>query len=208
MLGGALGQAPRDPNNADLDKGPADFDATHSFKAMVLYDVPGFRGAKGFVRALLNGWQLNGIGLARTGFPFTCRSGVDNSYSGISADTCDQVLPSVARPAGANPMKEWFNTAAFTVNAIGTFGNEGRNTLRRPGVFTIDLAALKRFQVTEHLLAELRLEAFNSLNHANFLLWSTPGTYTAQETVSSATFGQITAAQDPRLMQVSMKLRF
>ena len=208
MLGGALGQAPRDPNNADLDKGPADFDATHSFKAMVLYDLPGLRSARGVVRALMNGWQLNGIGTARTGFPFTCRSGVNNSLSGISADTCDQVLLNAARPAGANSMMEWFNTAAFTTNKIGTFGTAGRNTLRRPGVFTIDLAALKRVNLTERIIGELRLEAFNALNHPNFSLWNTPGTYTAQETVSSPTFGQITAAQSPRLMQVSMKLRF
>ena len=47
MLGGALGQAPRDPLDANLDKGPADFDYTHAFKAMVLYDIPGVpaRGA-------------------------------------------------------------------------------------------------------------------------------------------------------------------
>ena len=160
------------------------------------------------MRALVNGWQINGIGLARTGFPFTCRSGVDNSMSGISADTCDQVLPSVARPAGADPMQEWFNTAAFTTNKIGTFGTAGRNTLRRPGLFNIDMAALKRIRISERVNAELRLEAFNVLNHPYLLLFNNPTTYTAQETVSSATFGQVTAAGSPRLMQVAMKVRF
>lgn len=37
---------------------------------------------------------------------------------------------------------------------------------------------------------------------------NTPGSYAAQETVSSPTFGQVTAAGSPRLVQAAMKLRF
>lgn len=88
-------------------------------------------------------------------------------------------------------MQEWFNTAAFTTNAAGTFESAGRNTLRRPGAFTVDLAALKRVNITERLIGELRLEAFNAFNHANFLLWNTPGTYNAQETISSPLSGRL-----------------
>lgn len=208
MLGGAAGQTPRNPYNANLDKGPADFDTPHNIKGSVLYDLPNIPAAKGLVRVLLNGWQVNGIVAARKGFPFTCRSGIDNSFDGIGNDTCDQVTPSTGRPAGADPMKMWFNTAAFTTNAPGTFGATGRNILRRPPVFNLDLAALKRVRITERVLAELRLEAFNAFNHPNFDLFYNATTYTAQLNVSSPTFGQVTHARDPRLMQVSMKLRF
>jgi hypothetical protein len=207
MLGGAAGQTPRDPYNTNLDKGPADFDTPHSFKAMVIYDLPGAGSARGLVRLLLNGWQLNGIVAARTGFPFTCRSGIDNSFSGVAADTCDQVLQDSTPPRGSDPLL-YINPAAFTTNKPGTFGQVGRNTLRRPPVFNLDLAALKRARITEHVQAELRWEVFNAFNHANFDLFYNATTYTAQQSIASSTFGLATHAKDPRLMQVSMKLRF
>lgn len=208
MLGGALGQTPRNPYNANLDKGPADFDTTHHFKASALYDVPGLTSARGFVGALLNGWQLNGIVSARSGFALTCRSGVDNSFSGLNADTCDQVLEDIRRPAGADPLKMWFNTAAFASNQVGTFGTAGRNILRRPGAFNLDIGVLKHVRLRERLLAELRAEAFNAFNHANFDLFYNPTTYKAETDFTSASFGQISYARDPRLMQVSLKLKF
>ncbi|MCL4499119.1 MAG: hypothetical protein M1335_02610, partial [Chloroflexi bacterium] len=207
MLGGAAGQTPRNPYNTDMDKGPADFDTPHSFKAMVLYDLPRLSSAKGLLGFLANGWQVNGIILARKGFPFTCRSGIDNSFDGVGGDTCDQVLQNTAPPAGSDPLL-YINPAAFTVNAPGTFGQVGRNTLRRPPVFNLDMAALKRTRLTERVQAEVRWEVFNAFNHANFDLFYNATTYTAQQTISNANFGRAMHARDQRLMQISMKLRF
>jgi hypothetical protein len=102
----------------------------------------------------------------------------------------------------------YINPAAFTTNAPGTFGQVGRNTLRRPPVFNVDMAAFKRVRLTERIQSELRWEVFNAFNHANFDIFYNATTYTAQQPISSATFGQATHARDPRLMQVSMKLRF
>src|SRR5579871_3213152 len=52
-------------------KGRADFDVGHSFKAAVLHDQPRLRTANRLLRGLPNGWQVNSILTARTGFPFT-----------------------------------------------------------------------------------------------------------------------------------------
>jgi hypothetical protein len=80
--------------------------------------------------------------------------------------------------------------------------------MRRPGVVNVNLSLFRRFRITERLEAELRAEAFNALNHPNFDLFFISNSYTNSESLSSPTFGQITHAQDPRLMQMAFKLRF
>jgi hypothetical protein len=133
---------------------------------------------------------------------------VDNSLTSTGNDTCDVINPNTARPAGANFMTEWFNTAAFGPNTIGTFGNAGRNDLRRPGVFNANLSLFRHFQITEKLRAEFRVEAFNAFNHANFDLFYISNSYTNSENRTSPNFGRITSAGDPRLLQLALKLKF
>ena len=207
-FGGAGGDAPRNPFNLALDKARADFDVQHQAKLTLIYDLPVLRAAPRALRAAANGWQVNSILLARTGFPFTCRSGVDNSLSGVGNDTCDQITADAASPAGADRLQMWFNTAAFVENAIGTFGTAGRNSLRRPGFVNMNLSVFRRIRIKEKAHAEIRVEAFNALNHANFDLFFSPSGYQASMNRTSPTFGQVTHARDPRLMQVALKLRF
>jgi homogentisate 1,2-dioxygenase len=128
--------------------------------------------------------------------------------TGINNDNCDQIDVRSARPSGANPMRTWFNTAAFAQNAVGTFGTAGRNDLRRPGFYNVNLSLFRHFRLTERWAAELRAEAFNALNHPNFDLIYITNSYSDNQTVTSPSFGQLTHAQDPRLLQVAMKLRF
>jgi hypothetical protein len=207
-FGTALSTSPRDPYNLKLDYAPADYDLTHTFKVALIYDLPRIGSGPAGLRGVVNGWQVNSTMIARSGFPITCRSGVDNSMTGIGNDTCDQINPNSARPAGANFMKEWFNTAAFTTNAVGTFGSAGRNDLRRPGSYNVDLSLFRYFRITERLRAEFRVEAFNALNHPNFDLLFITNSYTNNATVTGAGFGQIAHASDPRLLQLALKLRF
>jgi hypothetical protein len=204
--GGTAGELPRNPLNVNLDKGPADFDVHHSLKGSLLYDPPKLVSGSRALRAFANGWQINTIFVARTGFPFTCRSGGDNSLTGIGHDSCDQVLADTSRPAGVDPVLQWFNPKAFTQNAVGTLGQTGRGILRRPGAYNVDLSLFRRIRLGERLQAEFRAEAFNVLNHANLdLFYMSAG---ASQTVTSATFGRITHASDPRLIQLALKLRF
>jgi hypothetical protein len=146
--------------------------------------------------------------VANSGFPFSCRSGVDNSLTGIGNDNCDQINPSSARPAGFTKFQKWFNTAAFAPNAIGTYGTAGRNDMRRPALLNTNASLFRRFRLAEGLQLEFRAEAFNALNHPNFQVINTPGAYTSTLVRTSPTFGQITYAQDPRLLQMALKLRF
>ena len=108
---------------------------------------------------------------------------------------------------------QWINPSAFVPNPTGTFGDVGRNELRGPGTVNVDVALSRIFGITERFRLEARAEAFNIINHANFVGGISPaGTVAAFTTMntnlSSASFGQVQAAFDPRILQFALKVYF
>src|SRR5262249_59434175 len=75
---------------------------------------------------------------------------------------CDPVLDSPT-------IERWFNTSCFqqTPDPTATFGNTGRNTVRGPGDFNVDVSVIKNTKIGP-VNSELRLEVFNLLNHPQF----------------------------------------
>jgi hypothetical protein len=190
---------PPNPFNFNSARGPADFDQEFRFVNSANYSLPHFRFT-GAGNVLLNGWQLNVISSLYSGLPFTILSGTDRSLSGIGNDYAD-IVGDPARPAGVSQVQEFFNRAAFVQAVTGTFGDIGRNTLRGPGFFDIDTSIFKDFRLTERARLQFRAEAFNLENRPNF---NNPNS-----TVSSGvTFGKITSAADPRVLQFALKLAF
>src|SRR5207248_2633965 len=99
----------------------------------------------------------------------------------------------------------YLNKAAFTQNAVGTFGNVGRNAFRGPNYYNLDLSLSRNFQLYERLKLQMRLEGFNVFNHPFF---GTSGGSGFTTTLSSGTFGNATTAYDPRIFQVAAKFSF
>ena len=108
---------------------------------------------------------------------------------------------------------EWFNTSAFVPNAIGTFGDTGKNILRGPRFFDADLSAIKNAKISERLSLEFRAEFFNAFNNVNF---GRPDSNLAD---LGTTYGQITGmagssssntygTAQPRIIQFGVKLAF
>ncbi len=82
-----------------------------------------------------------------------------------------------------------------------TYGSFGRNGLRGPGSINTDVSLSKHLLVfREKLDAELRLDAFNVFNHANF---ANPNT-----NINSSIFGQVSTTNGPRILQVALHFRF
>jgi hypothetical protein len=94
----------------------------------------------------------------------------------------------------------YFDTSKFVPNAVGTFGNSPKNMLRGPRYFNTDVALLKVTNVTARIGLQFRAELFNIFNNVNF---NAPNS-----NVSSAQFGRITSALDPRILQFGLKLLF
>ncbi len=171
-----------------------------------VYTTPDLKGHSHLIQEALGAWEATGIVTAQSGNPFTISGGYgDNSGSQQYADRAD-VVPGQPFNVHQGGQKQWlnqyFNTAAFTVNAPGTFGDSGKNILFGPAVVTADLGALKNWTVREGVNLQFRWEAFNALNHPSF---GTPA-----NNVTASNFGQITAigAVPPRVMQGALKVTF
>ena len=98
------------------------------------------------------------------------------------------------------PCVDFLNRNSFTVPAIGTFGNIGKNALTGPNLITWDMGIFKNFPFRERYRIQFRSEFFNIFNRANF---SNPSA-----DVSSGSFGTITGARHPRIGQLALKVFF
>ncbi len=196
------GSTPANPFDIGAQKGLSDFDIAHRFVTSFIWEMPRLKGARPLVRHVLGGWETNGIITLQSGRPFTIVSGKDNSGSAVNNDRADLVgnpYLDTGRPRG-ELVERYFNTAAFTANALGTFGNVGRNTMRAPGDATVDFGVIKDFFLTEQSRVQYRLETFNLFNRVNL---NAPAA-----NQSANTFGKITGAGSPRVIQMALKYVF
>ena len=183
---------PQDSANLDKEWGRSSFDLRHRFSVSFSYDVP-------------FGFTVSGIVAMQSGRPFTAAllPEIDNSNTGRSSlgFGANDRPNLTGNPEVSNPGPTgWFNTAAFSMPAYGTFGNAGRNILEGPGYQNVNLAVLKQVPLTSNTRLQLRAEVFNLLNRANFDL---PDNF-----YGSSTFGQILSAQSPRHIQFGARLMF
>lgn len=188
----------QDPNRVRGDYGPCSYDAPQLFNASIVYAsrVSGH----GVLAYLLNHWDIAPLIRYQSGLPVNPLSGKDNSLTGVGNDRPNVISNQAYTGAPHGLFYQYLNPRLFTANAIGTFGNAGHDSLRAPGYFDMDVAATREFRFAERVTLQARGEAFNALNHPNF------GAPNAN--ISSATFGQIRGARDPRILQGSVKVIF
>ena len=183
---------PQDSNNLDAEWGRSNFDVRHRASISVAQSLP---------------WdmQVTGVITLQSGRPFTVgllpendNSNTGRSALGFGANDRPNVSgdPSLDSP---DPTR-WFNTTAFSLPAFGTFGNAGRNILDGPGYANVNVALLKHVRLGGDTRLQLRAEAFNVFNRANFDL---PDNF-----FGSPTFGQVLSAQAPRRVQLGARLLF
>ncbi len=195
-----------DNQDPDRDHGLSDFDVDHRLVGSFVYSLPFGSGERfagnstGVKEALVGGWQLNGIYTWQRGFPLTIQAadvgGLNDSFGANRADLIGDPT------SGSHNILRWFNTAAFSQPAAGSFGTSGRNILRGPGVNNLDLALFKNFGLPGpgSMRLQFRLESFNALNHTQFNSVST--------NLASSTFGVVNGARPGRINQLGLKLLF
>jgi len=105
-------------------------------------------------------------------------------------------------------VQQWINTSLFQPNAIGTFGNQGKNVLRGPRLFNNNMALVKNTKIAERFGVEFRAEAFNVFNNVNFQLYTFNGNTGLDRYQADQTFGQIFSAAAPRILQLALKVTF
>jgi hypothetical protein len=197
---------PQDNNNLRAERGPTPYDIRHRFAVDFLYELPFQRWASGGTasRLLLGGWQFSGIYTFNTGAPFTIVQG-----SSIPGSRPDYI--------GGEPILDnykdtlvYLNPAAFArvpvIQASGAtarLGNLGRNALRSPGGWNVDLALSKNLAFTETLRLQLRADMFNAFNHTVLGGVSSGGT----ASILAGNFGRLTSAT-ARVVQLNARFSF
>jgi Carboxypeptidase regulatory-like domain/TonB dependent receptor len=203
------------------NRGPASYDRTHNLQMYGVYDLPFGKGQRwaqdGWASKVLGGFQVNGAVSLMSGLPFYVIQGNGrNLNAGGSGQVPDQVKPEVAILGGIGPGRPYFDITAYKevniCNAVSPtcpvvlpqrFGSAGRNNLRGPGFFETNLSIYRTFSLSESVKLQLRAEALNATNHANF---ANPAS-----DVTGANFGIITATTGPnqsRQWRFGLRLNF
>jgi hypothetical protein len=181
-----------------LDYAPANFDRTQVFALNYVYNFPKIQAGNAFTHAITNGWQLSGVTQALTGIPFTPTFNVagastlnvtgnilggspgfgsSNSNNPFNNSTSNYPYEGarIGYVKGCDPYTHSsdpfnrLNAACFFAPSPGSLGAEsGLNWLRQPGLINFDMSLQKEFTVKERVRFQLRLDAFNVFNHANF----------------------------------------
>jgi len=198
-----------------VNRGDCELDRRHNFNMSAVFETPRF--ANRGLRAMGSGWQLSGIVHVLTGAYFSVSTGTDIALSGSSIggntgvdQRPNQILASPYLPnKGPNG---WLNPASFQEPDPGTYGNAGARNIAGPASIRFDVGLTRSFAVREKQSLQLRAEAFNVANHANYCAPPFQGIVPAitcpDINLNSPTFGKILSASDPRIMQLALKFVF
>jgi len=205
----------------NYNKGLSDYHAKHNLVLNFTYQLPFGQGREGLAGLLTSGWQLSGIGQARSGNPLTVFVARNRSRSqwspslapGIGFDRPDFAPGFTAETAVLGGPDQYFDPAAFRLPAAGTLGNVGRGALIGPNLRVFDLSLVKNTRwdlLGEEGSVQLRLEAFNLFNRANF---APPSlivfTGAADNEQPLSTFGRIrSTTTSSRQVQLGVRLTF
>jgi hypothetical protein len=205
--------------NPALSRGLSNFDVTHNFVASYTVPLPfdGYLPKKGLLQEVIAGWAVSGITTFASGLPVSLSENDDQSLTGqnLAGTTADEpnynpnggklIVDRNSRSGQPyfNPNTDPSMRANFTFETLGTFGNSQRRFFHGPGLNNTDLALQKTFGFTEATKLEFRAEAFNVFNHTQF---NTPSGNIDNNVPQG--FGYVTSANDPRIMQIALKLHF
>ena len=182
------------------DRSSSNIDVRHNLTANAVYELPFGTGKQFFTGGLpariLGGWELAGIATARTGLPvnITMSRKASALLDGNTSSQRPNLVPGVSIYAANQTINNWFNPAAFSAPANGTWGNLGRYIANGPGTYEFDTSLQKRFRLAERLALNFRAAAYNLFNHPVF---SNPsgsiGSLTGNPPSVNGSFGRITS---------------
>ena len=198
---------PINPFHFGLTRALSGWDLRHNLVVTCDYRLP-FEARTRRASVLTRGWSLSGITRMSSGFPVTISSDGDRSLmgslpNGVNNKSLD--LPDFTPgPLGINHNPRnglaYFHTSLFTQNALGTPGSASRRSFYGPGTVNFDIALRRSMAMGEGKTLELRVETFNTFNHAQFF-----GPAAVNGDIDSNLFGQIVKAAPPRLVQLALK---
>lgn len=196
-----------DPYSIRHDYGRSSLNYPFIWTTNLVYNLPTWNKSSLFAKTLVNGWEFTGLYTAESGPPFTMNGGDGNNNSGFNEyqDRAD-VVPgqpfNIRTGSKSHWLNDYFNTAAFVPNAVGTPGDSEKFFIQAPPIADADLAIMKDFAIGERYKVEFRWEAFNAFNHPSF---GQP-----DATPTDPNYGKITGIGNipPRVQQGALRFTF
>jgi hypothetical protein len=195
-----------DPKSSE---GACNADRRHNFNLSAVLLSPGV--GPGLIRTITKDWQVGLIYKARSGSPITPTTTGDFALTNgpqrpVIVAGVDPYLPEDQRTwatLGSAPSRAWFNLAAFAPNSPGQWGNTPRGYLVGPAFWNADLAFSRNLNLAQGRRVEVRIEAFNLMDHQN---WANPAVTIGSTAVTNGRISNTTG--DPRIMQFALKYNF
>jgi TonB-dependent receptor-like protein len=199
-----------------LLRGSSDFDIRHNFQAALTYDLPG-KYTNRVLSSLLRDWSIDTRVFARSATPVNI-IGSTGTDPGSGANLYYQpnlilgqslYISDPSAPGGRR-----INASAFQAVAANQQGNLGRNVARGFSSVQADVALRREFGLAERVRLQLRVEALNLFNHANFgsiaNQLADPRFGTATNTLNAQLGGLNSLYQvgGPRSLQLALRLKF
>jgi hypothetical protein len=199
-----------DPFNYGLTRAPSSFDIRQDFVTSYRYEFP-FDKLFHHTGKATRGWAISGITRLSSGLPVTLVNPNDtalvgsfnNGVNGVGFSNLNVAPGNLQLNSNPGNGQPYFNTALFSLPALGLPGDASRRLFYGPGMDNWDIALLRETNFSESRVLEFRMETFNTFNHAQFF-----GANSVDGNINDSTFGQIISAISPRLMQAALKFRF
>ena len=204
-IGGTSATTVQNFRRLDLEEGNSSFDQRHNLSGNWLLELPfgpnrAFLNKGGAASRLLDGFSLSGTITATSGSYFTPQYSGNQSEASSGNDFTQRPDRVFTQPIqGAGRLREFFNTAAFTVPAA-TYGTASRNSIKGPGSLGTTAALSRTVPLGDTRSFEARVTATNVFNTVQYSGINT--------TVNSANYGQVTSAAAMRSLLVQARYRF
>jgi hypothetical protein len=201
-----LGGGPvQDDQNLRAERALSTFDQRHNLRLNYNFQSPIPASRSGFTANMLRGWTIGGTLTATSGTPFTATVTGDTSGTGFTGTSRAQATASPVTSGSG-----FFNLAAFTVPAPGTYGDAARDTI--PGISNFSLTAsfFRSFRLDDRRRLEFRIDTTNPLNHVSITqINTTVGSVTQNGLiVPNINYGVPTGASGMRTVTATVRLNF
>jgi hypothetical protein len=159
------------PYTTRYDRSSGDWDVRNNFTGSAVYTLPDLKGSNSFVQKVLGGWQTSGILQTRSGLPtnITLQGGLfGNPVRPDYVSGQPLWVPNHRWPGSSYNINAFAIEPTYDGTPGATIGTVGRNSLRGPAFFQLDLSGMKNFAITERVTMQFRADIFNIFNHPNF----------------------------------------
>ncbi len=227
---------PQQFGNYKADYGNSLLDHAHRVTLEMLYDAPWFAHDSNWaLKNILGNYEFIPVYTWESGQWGTVQSGIDSNLNGDAAGDRAILNPAGQKGVGSDVVAVTNNTACayppctvgwqaanpnaqYIVAGYGVIANSSRGNLETPPTNNFDATLAKHFKFGERFQVDFLAQAFNLLNHAQYVTGRINDIASLAQTGSiregfipnSSNFDQFSAllSSNPRTMQLALKFSF